>query len=202
MNLRSLENVAKTLCCFSLQQLRVIDPSFLRLNLNVWHEKWYIDRVSKWRYTLSSFEKVEENLFFISNQIYSPSYVSMESALRYYNLIPEWVFMITSCTTKKTQKLEWDRWTFYYYHIKPKLMWWYNIIKYNNISFYMASVEKLLCDFFYLKPNMDDNDIKELRIDFELLKTLTTKELLLDCAKKFKNKRVYDTMNKFISYIW
>ena len=65
----------------------------------------------------------------------------------------------------------------------------------------MASVEKLLCDFFYLKPNMDDNDIKELRIDFELLKTLTTKELLLDCAKKFKNKRVYDTMNKFISYI-
>jgi predicted transcriptional regulator of viral defense system len=33
--------------------------------------------------------------------MYSPSYVSMESALRYYDLIPEWVFMTTACSTKR-----------------------------------------------------------------------------------------------------
>lgn len=201
MKIRELENIAKELPCFSFQQLSILDQKLLRLNLSLWHEKKYIDRISKWRYTLSSFEKSEKSLYYISNKIYKPSYVSMESALRYYNLIPEWVFMTTACTTKKTQTLSWDRWTFFYYHIKPELMRWYSIIKYKNIPFYLANIEKTICDFIYLKPKMSKSDIEELRIDFNLLKTLTTKEKLLACSKRFNSKKVDSTIHYFISYL-
>lgn len=36
----------------------------------------------------------------IANHLYGPSYVSMESALRYYGLIPERVYAVRSMATK------------------------------------------------------------------------------------------------------
>lgn len=39
----------------------------------------------------------------MANHIYGPSYVSMESALRYYGLIPETVHTIRSITTKRSR---------------------------------------------------------------------------------------------------
>lgn len=43
--------------------------------------------------------------FLISNHIYGPSYVSLESALFYWGLIPERPFTITSCTTKRSKEI-------------------------------------------------------------------------------------------------
>src|SRR5690554_1737193 len=42
----------------------------------------------------------------IANHIYGPSYVSMHSALRYYGLIPEQVYTVTSMTTNRSRKFE------------------------------------------------------------------------------------------------
>ena len=199
MDLRTIEKISNQIWCFSLQQIQLYEPNFIRWNLINWHKKWYINRITKWWYTLSNFPKNEESLFFISNQIYKPSYISMESALRYYNLIPEWVFMTTACSSKKTQKLEWDRWVFYYYHIKSSLMWWYNIVQTKTFPFYIATVEKTLCDFFYLKWKMTKKDLEELRIDIYHLKGLTNKTKLLATAKQFKNKNVLEMIQLLIS---
>lgn len=200
MNLRELEKITKELPCFSIQQIKLFEPDFLRWNLKNWHEKWYLDRITKWRYCFSSLPKLEENSYIISHSIYQPSYISMESALRYYNLIPEWVFITTACSSKKTQKFTWDRWTFYYYHIKPSLFRGYETKKTQYWSFYLATPEKLICDFFYLKPNLKKSDIPELRIDFDLLYQLTTRENIESCAKKFNNKRLSNIISDFISY--
>jgi len=42
--------------------------------------------------------------FLLANQILGPSYVSVESALSYYGLIPERVYTITSMTTKAARQ--------------------------------------------------------------------------------------------------
>ena len=199
MNIRQLEEIAQKLWCFSLQQIQVYEPDFLRINLIRRMKQWYIKRITKWRYTLSSTTITEQTLAVYSNTIYSPSYVSMESALRYYDLIPEWVYMTTACTTKKTQTLSWDLGNFYYYHIKPSLfrgysmqdtiIWWIQLI---------AQVEKALCDFFYLKSYLAAEDIEELRIDTNHLRELTTPERLYACAQAFNHKRLESIIASFI----
>lgn len=194
MNLRSLEHIGQQQWCFSLQQLRLYEPWFLRTNLMRRLKQGYIKHLTKWWYYLSSQKIDEEVLFSFSNTIYTPSYISMESALRFYDLIPEGVYMTTSCTSKKTQKLEWDCGQFYYYHIKPSLFRWYNTSKYM-----MAKPEKALCDFFYLKPHIEVDDLKDLRIDTNHLREITTKENLMTCANNMHNKRVQNIIQKFIS---
>lgn len=42
----------------------------------------------------------------IANHIYTPSYISMSSALRYYGLIPETVYMTQSMTIKHSRTFE------------------------------------------------------------------------------------------------
>ena len=46
------------------------------------------------------------SLEILANQIYGPSYVSLEYALSYYGLIPEYVAEITSVTTKRKKEFK------------------------------------------------------------------------------------------------
>lgn len=48
----------------------------------------------------------EPCLELIANHLYSPSYVSLQYAMRHYGLIPERVFLITSITTCHTRNFE------------------------------------------------------------------------------------------------
>ncbi|PQA56336.1 type IV toxin-antitoxin system AbiEi family antitoxin domain-containing protein [Siphonobacter curvatus] len=41
--------------------------------------------------------------FLLANHMLGPSYVSFDSALSYYGLIPEWVFEVSSATTKASR---------------------------------------------------------------------------------------------------
>ena len=53
----------------------------------------------KYRRSLMSLE-------ILANQIYGPSYISLEYALSYYGLIPEFVVELTSVTTKRKKEFE------------------------------------------------------------------------------------------------
>ena len=44
--------------------------------------------------------------FLIANHLYAPSYISVESALSYWGLIPEKVYEVTSCTTKQNKRFK------------------------------------------------------------------------------------------------
>lgn len=54
----------------------------------------------------------------IANHLYDPSYVSMESALGYYGLIPEKVLAVRSATTGRSRKFENSVATFQYVSVK------------------------------------------------------------------------------------
>lgn len=83
----------------------------------------------------------------IANHIYGPSYVSRETALRYYGLIPESVFLIRSMTTKHTRSFKNSLGEFEYTSCS-KDYFSIGIRKEisGNATFLIASPEKALCD--------------------------------------------------------
>ena len=155
-------------------------PRFDNKNLTYWQKKWYIWKIIKSYYYFLETKFNLEKLFYISNNIYFPSYISSYSALSYYNLIPEQVSNIIAFSTNSTKTYKTDIWIFKYHNIKNKLFWWYDIKKIDNKSFYIADIEKTLLDFFYInKQYKTKNDILSLRLNFEILKNkLDTKKLL------------------------
>jgi len=56
--------------------------------------------------------------FVVANHMVRPSYISLQSALSYYDLIPEHVAAITSVTTARPQTLTNDFGRFIYRHVK------------------------------------------------------------------------------------
>ncbi|MDE6450983.1 MAG: hypothetical protein K2L23_01590 [Odoribacter sp.] len=54
------------------------------------------------------------NMMLIANHIYGPSYISRESALRYYGLIPEHVYTTTSVSINRSRVFENKLWRFSY----------------------------------------------------------------------------------------
>jgi predicted transcriptional regulator of viral defense system len=91
----------------------------------------------------------------IANHIYGPSYISMESALRYYGLIPESVQLMRSMTTKRSRFFENSISKFEYINCNEE----YYPIGINqkigyDFSFLIASPEKALCDLTAYTPQV------------------------------------------------
>ena len=91
----------------------------------------------------------------IANHIYGPSYVSMESALRYYGLIPEKTYNIDSMTIKRSRKFDNSIARFKYTYCPSS---YYaigvNQVAKEDVSFLIASPEKALCDVIIYTPQL------------------------------------------------
>ena len=118
-----------------------------------------------------------------------PSYISLESALSFYNVIPEQPFTITAATTLKTIEYNTPKGKFSYKKIKENLFFGYTILpQRNGRPILMGELEKSLLDYFYLKPNLNDFDsIEELRLNKEVLKLMDFEKIELYLAR-FNNK--------------
>jgi predicted transcriptional regulator of viral defense system len=115
--------------------------------------KGYIKMVRRGHYAFSGLEISESVLFMIANKIYTPSYVSMETAFSHYHLIPEAVYGISSVASRKTNHFQTNYGEFIYRHIKPQLMFGYKLNSYQGHTFKIAEMEKALLDI--LNPRMD-----------------------------------------------
>lgn len=108
--------------------------------------------------------------FVIANQIYTPSYVSLHSAMRYYNLIPEAVFEVTSVSTRKTKAFENAHTLYSYRKLQPAYFFGYRVESWRGNYFSIAYLEKALLDMMYLNPEFSDPDyLKEMRFDEDVL---------------------------------
>ncbi len=92
----------------------------------------------------------------VANHIYGPSYVSMESALRYYGLIPEKVHTIRSMTANRSRIFENPVGNFKYITVSDS---YYSIginqqSVENNYTFLIATPEKALCDMITATPQL------------------------------------------------
>ena len=198
MKFLELKNELKDFPIFSLSDIKNIEPAFHRRRLNEWQDKGYIKKIIRGYYLFSDIGVDEEILFKISNQIYYPSYVSLESAFSFYNLIPETLYEITAVSTRKTYSFKTSLGEFIFHSIASKLFFGYSLTKNKNYYVKIASIEKSLLDYFYLHPNLQTvSDFDSLRINQETLIEQVNENKLKEYLKKFNQKSLTEKINRF-----
>jgi len=197
-----LKESLKDFTVFSLNDIRRIDNTFYRRRLNEWQDKGYIKKVVKGYYIFSDLELNENVLFEIANRIYSPSYISFEMGLFYYHMIPESVYGITSASSRRTYKFKTSIAEFNYKTIKPELFFGYDIIRYDNKYFKIASPEKAILDYFYINSHLKkESDFASLRINKDLFSEQIRTKRLYAFLKKFGQKTLKNRMNSFLEFL-
>lgn len=130
----------------------------------------------------------EYSKFEISQFIYNPSYISLETALSYYGLIEQFPFEITAITTKKSIEKEFGEQVYSYRTIKKELFIGYE----REEDFLVALPEKAIFDQLYLSlfGIKSENILKNIKKDsFDSKKVLEYLGPLPKKTKKaFKNK--------------
>jgi len=147
--------------------------------------------------------------FLIANHLRGPSYVSLESAMSYWNMIPERAYEISSVTIKTSKLYKTPVGRFSYQQLKtPYYSFGLKNIKYSpKQTMLVASPEKALCDKVVLTPKINFRSIKQtqeflmedLRMDSEVLSTLDTEIMELwvkNAPKKSSLKMLIKTLIK------
>ncbi|MDH7512511.1 MAG: hypothetical protein QHH14_06170 [Clostridiales bacterium] len=202
MNFIKLRDSLKDFTVFSLRDILQVDKNFHRRRLNEWQNKGYIKKVIKGFYIFSDLILNENVLFEISNRIYKPSYVSLESALSYYHLIPESVYGITSVSTRRTYRFITSMTEFSYRTVRPDFYFGYVVKAYNQKVFKIAQPEKAIIDYFYLNPHLrNENDFDSLRVNSEQFFEIIDEGILLNYLAKFLQNSLKERTCRFMDFL-
>jgi len=102
----------------------------IQLQLSRWVKAGKIEQLRRGCYILAApYRKVEPHPFLIAGALKKASYISLQSALSFYGLIPEYVPVVTSVTTGRPETVNTTRETFSYKHIKTSFF-----VGYNNVE--------------------------------------------------------------------
>jgi len=174
---------------FSLNDILKIYPDFDSRRLNEWQEKNYLTKLIKGWYMFNDISINENSLYQVSNSLRAPSYISLESALSFYHVIPEQAFTITAITTLKTMEYKTAKGNFSYKKIRQNLFFGYTIIpQAKGRPVLMAELEKTLLDYLYLNPKINKPDaVASLRLNKEILTSLDFKKMEI-YLQRFDNK--------------
>ena len=139
----------------------------LRLQLSRWVRDGRLLQLRKGVYTIAKpYGKVPPEPLYLANVLKSASYVSLESALAHYGMIPEHVSTVTSVTTGRPENLETPLGTFIFRHVKKG--WFFGFQRVQLISgqdALLAQPEKALLDLIYLNPAGDEKSyLEQLRL--------------------------------------
>lgn len=202
MQFVDFQNQLSIYSIFSLQDILKIIPHFYRIQLDRWEKKGYVKKIKKGFYCFAT-KPVDRNfLFYVANKIYSPSYVSLEIALKFYSLIPEEIFQITSVSTKKTVNFKTDIGNFSYRHIKPSLYWGYQLVDFGEQKILLADPEKAVLDYLYLHPNLKSvADFSEMRINPDEFKAHIDLHKFEKYLTAFENKALTKRAKIFLTTI-
>jgi predicted transcriptional regulator of viral defense system len=184
---------------FSISDIRAADPKFDRRRLTEWQHKGYIRKIIKGHYIFSDRDTDENLLFKIANKIYRPSYISFETALAHYQLIPEMVYTITSVATRRTRKFETPLCAYSYRTIHRRLFFGY-LIRPNQIK--IASAEKAILDYFYINTALRTrDDFASLRISKDVFSETISKKQFRTYLSRFNQKTLSARAEKFLEWM-
>lgn len=148
--------------------LQVIDSSLLypfytnagqaQRQLSDWTRTGKLQQLRRGVYVFNPpFSGEPPHRFQIANLLVRPSYVSLQTALAYYDLIPEHVAAITSVTTVRPQNLSNGFGRFNFRHIQTRFFSGFRHWRVSNRQYaFLASPEKALLDLIYLTPGGED----------------------------------------------
>jgi len=167
---------------FSYGDILLFYPNEKKLSLKKaihrWSRKGWVYPLKRGLYELIYPKELILDDMFVANKLYSPSYVSFETALSNYSIIPEVSMAVTSVTTKPTRKFKNKHGLFTYRTVKKEAFTGYYVEKHRSFDILIAEPEKALIDYLYFKTYRSKKfDIKEERLDKEVISKLSKKKI-------------------------
>ncbi|MBQ2575192.1 MAG: hypothetical protein II575_13325 [Bacteroidales bacterium] len=183
--------------CFNINQVLLWEKDFDRNNLTRWCRKGLIVKLRNQYYAFPEYKRVPDFSQYIANRIYAPSYISTQSALSFYGMIPEEVVQFTSVSTLKTAKFANDFGTFCYQNVKIPLFFGYEIkTLQNGRGLMFATPEKALLDLLYLNPfYRTEQDMENLRLDEDYIQNELNTARLGEYLSRFGSKTLEQRVN-------
>lgn len=124
------------------------DAKLIKIQLHRFAQKKLIKQIKRGWYYFDE-KKIDEHV--LASLLYKPSYISLESALNYYGIIPDVSFETTLVSPTTTKKIKTSLGIFSYQKIKKELFFGFQTMKAQEDNFYLARKEKALLDFFYIR---------------------------------------------------
>lgn len=131
--------------------------------------------------------KISPEPFLIANHLYGPSYVSLDSAMFYWGLIPERVYEITSATVKPTKKFHPQDIIYSFTHLPASYypLGIQSLVLTEKQTVLIASQEKCLCDKVITTSGVNLRSkkqamtflVEDLRVEKERLRELNLREM-------------------------
>jgi len=141
-----------------------VDPNDIRRQLSRWVNAGKLKQLRRGLYTLTPpYRQITPHPFLIANFLMPGSYVSTQSTLAYYGLIPEYVAQTWSITTARPA--QWDG-GFHFQHIAMPFFFGYQRVDLpQEQSAFVATPEKAILDLAHLTPHADTIDyLRQLRL--------------------------------------
>lgn len=129
-----------------------------------------------------------ENLpdpLYTANKLIQPSYVSLETALSLYNIIPETSAGITSVSTKSARVFEFKNTDYTYTKFKQDYFFGYELSNsFSKEEAFVATPEKALADYLYLVS------IGKRKLNSRFNLGVVDKDKLIDTINKFNSAKL------------
>lgn len=165
---------------FGLESENAVNSLLLRLK-----KAQVIRQLTKGKYVFPLASSPAED-FEIANFLYSPSYVSLETALSFYGIIDQFPYTITSVTINRAKSFKVQEKEFVYAQTKPE----YYCDYLNENGILIASKVKAVFDFLYLayKGGRGKGNLSLMNFSRDLVTKKEVRDYLCKTAgKKEKN---------------
>lgn len=148
------------------------------LQLHQWCRKDWIRRLKHGLYEVAYLEPASSPDFYVANRLYEPSYVSLETALSHYQILPEMAAQVTSVTSKPTRRFRNQHGLFLYFTVQASAFNGYGLLRMQDLEVRIAEPEKAVLDRLYacLRRGEDLENVAA-RWDRAKLKKLNRKKL-------------------------
>jgi predicted transcriptional regulator of viral defense system len=143
------------------------DPADVRRQLSRWVKRRSLYQLRRGLYALAPpYQKVKPHPFLVANRMVRGSYVSCQSALAHYGLIPEYAPVTVSVTAARPGQWETPLGVFVFHHVQPALLRGYRLLDLGGGQrAFVATPAKALLDLIYLYPGADSAAyLRELRL--------------------------------------
>ena len=167
-----------------------VDPRDVRRQLCRWVRSGRLEQLRRGLYAVAPpYRKVTPHPFAVANRLVRPSYVSLQAALAFYGLIPEYAPLATSVTTRRPFEAGTSLGAFLFRHVQLDVFWGFRELELpGDQRALVATPEKALLDLVHLSVGGDTRGFLEsLRLqNLDLL----DEELLEQAAARWDKPRI------------
>jgi predicted transcriptional regulator of viral defense system len=178
-------------------------PGSLKNQISGWVRAGKLVRLRRGKYLLAQpYRMRTPSVYYVSNCLLRPSYVSLQTALQYYGMIPEAVAVVQAVSPKHGRDWENQLGVFDYRCIKQERFWGYQECSRGQETsaqdrFLIALPEKALIDLFYLQPH-EWTEARHRQMRFQNV-DLVDGDRLRRFARRFDSPKVLTACQRFLT---